>query len=1190
MRRYLYRVILFIALIILALQANVYAEDSIKVEHPFNTGTYNIMMTQDKEGFLWVGTITGVIQYDGYNMKMYKAGPGSLASPGAPSIYVDSEGLIWIATLGGGANVLDKEKGTFIYHKNDPDNLNSLSDNQFNYAPKLIAEDNNGLIWLGTQGGLNSYDKKNKKFTRYQHDPDNPNTVSNDSIWTVFIDSNDMIWIGTEKGLDLFDKNNNIFTHFKHDPAKPQSIGKGRVQAVIEDRDGIIWVGTNGGGLNKFDNKTQTFTHYLHDPKKPDSLKSNMIYSLMEDSHGDLWIGRSYSAPVGIEKFNKKTETFISHQHNPDDPNSIKGNPVMGYYEDYSGIIWVVVNTGSIEKIDKSRWQFTIYNKNPKKSNSINSNFVLTIIEDSENEIWFGTYMGGLNRFNRKTQKFISYKHDPKNPDGIRHDYVFAVFEDSSKNLWVGMDDGSFGLFDKKNGKFSKIFKNPYGDVTPRGIVEDRFDSNILWHGSEGKGILKVHKEKGYIKQYIHNPDDPTSLSNNWVPYPFQDKEGILWLLPQGGGLNLFDRETETFKHFKHDPKNPETIGGNTVYCAYIDSSGDFWVSSEGGLNKFNKKQGTFKRYTKQQGLPTNDIRAILEDNYGNLWLSSDVGIIKFDPEKEKVLKLYNKEDGLQADSFSIYATSAIKTKNGQMWFAGTTNGVVSFYPEKIKDNPYLPQIALSSFKQDRLDVDCGKSIERIKEISLAWQKNYFEFEFVALSFTNPKQNQYAYMLEGFDTDWNETGTRRYGKYTNIPGGNYTLKLKGSNNDGIWNETGKSIKIVVEYPPWKRWWAYVLYALFAIFIVWGIIQYFLRKQAKELKQQKQRSEELDKNVKERTQELSDALENLKKTQSQLIHSEKMAALGQLIAGIAHEINTPLGAIRASSGNMLSSLEGLAQRLIKLFQILSEDELKLFFMFISRVNESKEELSTKEERKRKRKLIRLLEEEEIGNADELADTLVDMKIYSDIDSVITLLKHNESSLIFDLAYKLSGLQKNSENITLAVEKASKVVFALKKFAHQGLPGRMIKHDLIDGMETVLTLYQSQLKHNIELIKDFHEIPPVVCHPDELNQVWTNMIHNALQAMEYKGQLEIKIKPEADNVIVSITDNGCGIPEDIRDRIFDSFFTTKSVGEGSGLGLDICKRIVEAHLGILEFESEPGKTTFSVTIPLNQESDE
>jgi signal transduction histidine kinase len=234
------------------------------------------------------------------------------------------------------------------------------------------------------------------------------------------------------------------------------------------------------------------------------------------------------------------------------------------------------------------------------------------------------------------------------------------------------------------------------------------------------------------------------------------------------------------------------------------------------------------------------------------------------------------------------------------------------------------------------------------------------------------------------------------------------------------------------------------------------------------------------------------------------------------------------------------------------------------------------------------LIRLLEEEDVIDADELADTLVDMKIYGDIEFIITLLKHNESSLIVQLAYKLSSLQKNSENITLAVEKASKVVFALKKFSHQGISGEMVKHDLTDGMETVLTLYQSHFKQDMQVIKEFHEIPPVFCHPDELNQVWTNMIHNALQAMEYKGQLEIEIKPQAENVIVSITDNGCGIPENIQDSIFDSFFTTKAAGEGSGLGLDICKRIVEAHHGIIEFETEPGKTTFSVTIPVNRMS--
>ncbi len=341
---------------------------------------------------------------------------------------------------------------------------------------------------------------------------------------------------------------------------------------------------------------------------------------------------------------------------------------------------------------------------------------------------------------------------------------------------------------------------------------------------------------------------------------------------------------------------------------------------------------------------------------------------------------------------------------------------------------------------------------------------------------------------------------------------------------------------------------------------------------------------LQKDMKSKNEELSRALQQLQATQNQLIQSEKMALLGQLIAGIGHEINTPLGAIRSSIDSIAEFIEQDLEELPRFFEGLSPERREDFFALLKRASQQSIAISSKEKRRLKRTLIHQLSDRGFENADIIADTLVDLGIYDEINSFLPLLNDPNGQDILNVAYQLASLRKSANTISTATDRAAKIVFALKSYSRHDVNAERVETNIIDGIETVLTLYHNQLKQGVEVVRDYQALPPILCYPDELNQVWTNLIHNALQAMNNQGTLTLCTTCNDANLIIKITDSGCGIPQEIQQKIFDPFFTTKPSGEGSGLGLDIVQKIINKHEGEISVESIPGQTTFTIALPI------
>lgn len=781
-----------------------YGSENIKLVKGLSQNwVYTIL--QDQYGYIWFGTWDGLNKYDGYNFTTYSVNDG-LSDHTINDMLEDGNGNLWIAT-NKGLNKFDRTTQTFTEFTDIPSDTVSLYRDRINC---LLLTDNH-ILWLGTGGGLVKFDISNDSMTGFLSTPQEYFSTRSNYILDICEGNYNNLLIGTTYGLIDFNKENGRSTRYYHVPGESSGLSNDNVRCIYREKSGNIWIGTRNG-LNYYDTTTATVKHYFFDPDDPHSIGSNYVRTIYEDSRGNIWCGTESG---GLNQYNRQQDNFIRYTHHSTDKNSLSNNRVYSIFEDNTGNLWIGTYNG-VNKINKYQNKFRLYQQS-EKQNGLQSNFIWSFDRDGSGHIWIGT-SNGVNIMDPGKDSFSHMVHLPSNPNSPAADEIRTLAFDSLRNtIWLGIYGTGLDAYDLDTREMKHFFpqsnKNSLSNIYVNDILIDSED--FVWIAT-GRGLNRLDPDSNIFRQYNNRPNDPTSICNDIVICLFEDSKGSIWI-GTDKGLSRFDRAKQSFENYFHEEDSP--LNSNTIFYITEDYAGKIWVgTSGGGLVKLNSETGTYKILTMEDGLPNNIVYGILEDDEKNLWLSTNLGLVKFYPVGEKFVS-YDVKDGIQSYEFNL--GSCYKDLDGTMYFGGM-NGFNVFYPPDIKINPNVPVVVITSFRKfnekQPFELFDGDTI------MLKYDDNFFSFEIAALDYTNPSKNRYKYILENFDNNWTVGDvSKRVAEYKKVTPGNYTFHALGSNNDGIWNEEGISISVIVT-PPWYATWIFRLIAfLILISTIWLVI-------------------------------------------------------------------------------------------------------------------------------------------------------------------------------------------------------------------------------------------------------------------------------------------------------------------------------------------------------------------------------
>jgi ligand-binding sensor domain-containing protein/signal transduction histidine kinase len=776
-------------------------------------------ITQDKEGFIWVGSRDGLYRFDGQKSEVFRATDSStsLSNNWILSLCVDKEGYLWVGTLQG-LNRFDPATRSFRRYCHDPADASSLSDNEV----ASLCEDRAGVLWVGTSRGLNRFERSSEKWKRYVPSPNDTVRPGDNYISALLEDHEGSLWVGTGNfsraggGLLKLDRTLGSFSRVSHSAPGRRSAGVYTnanyewITSIFEDSSGDLWVSVDGDDVNRLDRKSGRFTHLLlpsESQKVPGPLA---VKTILEDQRGAIWIA---TWGGGLFRYDRRTGDFLYFSNDAFNPASLSNRMINTLFLDRSGLLWVGTDNGGVNTVATKPF---LHRRTFGNFCNIDSR-VDELFADRDGGVWISAVGFGLRRFDPATGQTASFK---------AFDETNVVFEESAAAIWISQGR-EVARYNRTTDYANRVLVVSYQPEFIDWIVRMLLDrEGSLWVGAT-TSVYKYDLTSQENSHFAYNAQDSSSITDGGITSIQEDRSGNIWI-GTTKGLNRYNKGSPpTFTRFVHDVNDSSSLSSNWVGCLFEDRQGTLWVCTNDGLNRFNSDDGTFSRFYPRKHPPGYRYNKILDDEKGKFWFAADGGISSFDPGTEE-FHHYDESDGIASDD--VRGWPCTRLRDGEFVF-GTSSGVVVFHPDSVKTASYLPPIVITGLRKSNQPVDLSASPGALHRLSLEYEDNVFSIEYAALSYDMPGNNEFAYRLEGFDKNWVYCGTRREATYTNLDPGTYTFHVKGSNHDGLWNEAGTSLVVVIQPAYWQTWWFRGLLLVALIGVVANVVGYVERTKA-----------------------------------------------------------------------------------------------------------------------------------------------------------------------------------------------------------------------------------------------------------------------------------------------------------------------------------------------------------------------
>lgn len=764
---------------------------------------------QEQSGLLWLGTQDGLNRFDGYQFAQFRREPkniNSLSGNYISCLAEDKDGKIYIGTING-VTIYDPKHNLFskLTIKGAAQNINAIG----SVSSILIAKD--GTIWIGDYySGLLKI--RGGKSVRYMKNSHTQNSINDNYITSLCEDNKGNIWIGTfSSGINKYNTATGKFEYLSEGYSDGDGLSSNYISSLCADNNGNIIIGTTNG-LNVLNLFTNEISVYKSNPSLANSISGNNVLSLYRDRKNKIWI---VTEGNGVNVFNASQKSFskifIASKSNP----AAEEKNIMCAYEDANGNYWFGTSTSGVIKWIKNRPNFNSYTKK-ENSRYLSDYSIRSIYRDRENNLWIGTD-NGLNKISAKDKVVTKYFNRPGDETSINDNKVWTITEDKKGNIWLGTQRG-LARYNKRNDSFER-FINKLGTKEALPVFSIRCiypgSEDTLWFGTYGLGLFSFDVRNGNFQNHTFANKNRDAKKDVVIFQIEEDSYGKLWIAA-ASGLASYDRTSGDYQRYFSDTKD-NFSDQSVLYSITMENDSIFWLGTLGdGLIKFNPIKKRFSTYTQNDGLPNNVIYGILRDHKSNLWISTNYGIARFNT-RTKNIKSFELNDGIPTYEFNTGAFTS--DKYGNHYFGGI-EGLLFFNPDSIYSSNVVPTLVVTNFKV----YDEVKYPNKVhydgEEIILKYHDNYFSFEFASLDLSN-SANEYAYMLDGYDKEWIHSGKRRYAAYTNVDPGEYLLKVKTTNGDGVWSKKGITIAITILPPFWATaWFRLIFFSAFTGIIFW----------------------------------------------------------------------------------------------------------------------------------------------------------------------------------------------------------------------------------------------------------------------------------------------------------------------------------------------------------------------------------